>query len=334
MNCRSMRMPTFIASIAIAFMMFARVASAQTELLPNMEPFAAADVQLVNGTAGLEVRFSATSWNRGLGPMELHGGELVGNDKQNVYQWVRRTDGLYNKYLVGTFEFHDEHNHFHFENYFLYELSPVDAPGGSGRTGQKTSFCLLDNVKVNAQITNGVRRAVYTTCNPDVQGISVGWGDRYGYTLPGQALPFAGNPSGDYLLKLTVDSKGNLHESDRSNNVSCALLRIDVNALSVQVIGNTCDTAPAVSVTDIAPPSVRAGSSAGVVITGSGFTSGMTVSFQNGSGKTPIASNVVVVNDTTITATISAQNGGSAADPVWDLRVGPAVLPSAFTVIR
>jgi hypothetical protein len=268
--------------------------------------------------------------------MELHGGELVGNDKQNVYQWVRRTDGQYNTYLVGTFEFHAEHNHFHFENYYLYELSPVDAPGGSGRTGQKTSFCLLDNVKVNAQITNGVKRAVYTTCNPDVQGISVGWGDRYGYSLPGQSLSFDGNPSGDYLLKLTVDPQGKLYESDSSNNVSCVLLRIDIDTLSVQVIGNTCNATPppTVTISEITPPSVRAGASAGVVITGSGFTSGMAVSFVNGSGKTPVASNVIVQNDTTITATVSAQNGGSPADPVWDLRVGPAVLPNAFTVIR
>jgi hypothetical protein len=60
----------------------------------------------------------------------------------------------------------------------------------------------------------------------------------------------------------------------------------------------------------------------------------MSISFENGSGKTPIASNVEVVNGDVIQATVSVPNGGTSADPVWDLRVGPARLRDAFTVIR
>jgi hypothetical protein len=315
--------------------MLARVASAQvTELLPNLEPFPASDVQLVSGADGLELRFSATSWNRGVGPFELHGGELVGENQQNVYQLVRQTDRTYSTYLVGTFEFHPEHNHFHFEDYALYELLPVDAPGASGLQGAKISFCILDNTKVNTQLPNAPKRAVYTTCNPDVQGMSVGWGDRYGYALPGQSLPFGDNPSGDYLLRITIDPNHQLHESDPSNNVSCALLRIDGSALSVAVIGSSCNTTNPVTVSDISPNSVRAGSSVPVVITGAGFTTGMSVTFENGSGKKPVASNVNVVDAGTISASVSVPSGGSTSDPVWDVRVGPAVLKNGFTVTR
>jgi len=85
----------------------------------------------------------------------------------------------------------------------------------------------------------------------------------------------------------------------------------------------------------ISPASVRAGSSVPVTITGSGFESGMAVSFENGSGKIPSASNIVVAADgQTIWATISVQTGGSQADPVWDVRVGSAVLPNGVTVTR
>jgi hypothetical protein len=45
-------------------------------------------------------------------------------------------------------------------------------------------------------------------------------------------------------------------------------------------------------------------------------------------------SSVNVVDRNTITAAVSVPNGGSASDPVWDVRVGPAVLRDGFTVIR
>ena len=32
----------------------------------------------------------------------------------------------------------------HFNDYALYTLQPVNAPGGSLRTGAKTTFCVMD----------------------------------------------------------------------------------------------------------------------------------------------------------------------------------------------
>jgi len=158
--------------------LFARPASAQVvELLPNLEPFVASDIQLVAGPSGLELRFTTTSWNKGAGPMELRGGELVGTDKQNVYQYIRRSDGSYSEpYLAGTFVYHEGggHDHFHLEDYAGYTLQPVNAPGASSLTGSKISFCLLDNVKVNTRLPNAPKKEVYISCNPQVQGISVG----------------------------------------------------------------------------------------------------------------------------------------------------------------
>jgi len=50
-----------------------------------------------------------------------------------------------------------------------------------------------------------------------------------------------------------------------------------------------------------------------VIITGAGIiqpTGTMHVSFANGSGQTPIASNVTVIDDNTLTATVTVQKGG------------------------
>jgi hypothetical protein len=321
---------------AIAGLLSAGAASAQVvELLPDLEPFIASDIQLVDRGSGLELIFTTTSWNRGVGTLEVRGGAVSG-DRRDVNQRVFKSDGTYTDYLVGSFVYHDDHNHFHLEDCAHYTLQPVNAPGASQLTGSKVSFCLIDNVKVNRRLPNAPKKAVYVTCNPDVQGISVGWGDRYGSHLAGQSLPFGNNPSGDYLLKNEVNPGSlGLRESNPSNNVSCAVLRIDVSTRSVQVIGTDCAPGSPVTISSMTPGSVTPGFPVNVTITGSGFVPGTSVTFENGSGKTPVASNVQVSADgKTITATVTVQNGGSPNDPFWDLRVDSAVLPDALEVVR
>jgi hypothetical protein len=336
---QSRRRCLVIAACLAVAALHARMASAQAvDLLPNLEPFPASEIQLVSGPDGLELRFSTTSWNRGAGPMELVGGDVINPGTpenpgdQEVLQNIYRTDGSVRQRSVGVFEYHGgTHSHFHFENYGRYTLQPVNVQGTVGR-GAKVSFCLLDNEKINTRLPNAAKRPVYQTCNPDIQGISVGWGDRYRSHLDGQSVAFGNNQSGDYLLIIEVNPQQQLEESNYSDNTACALVRVDVNAMTTNVIGTSCNTS-SVTITEIVPNSMRAGSSGGVVIHGSGFASGMSVTFENGSGKTPIVNIQTITNDT-ITAEVTVPSGGSSADPVWDLRVGPTVKPNAFTVAR
>ena len=74
-----------------------------------------------------------------------------------------------------------------------------------------------------------------------------------------------------------------------------------------------------------------------VVITGSGFQAGATVTFVNGSGPAPTATNIVVVSDTEIQATVSVPK--KAKFTRWDVRVTNPdgsfdVLVDGFEVIR
>jgi hypothetical protein len=86
-------------------------------------------------------------------------------------------------------------------------------------------------------------------------------------------------------------------------------------------------------VSSITPNTVPQGSLIPVTITGSGFAAGMGVSFENGSGARPEASNVTVVDSTTITATVIVKTGGGPrSDRVWDVRVGSGVLANGFAV--
>ena len=162
--------------------------------------------------------------------------------------------------------------------------------------------------------------------------MSVGWGDTYGSGLPGQEIDFTGNADGLYQLKITVDPNNVIVESNNSDNVSCVLLNI-VKPSSVTVVDSSgsCST-----VTSITPNTAAVGVPTQVTISGHGFTSGMAVNFEGGNGPRPVASNVQLVSDTTITATVTVPyKKQPAKDPVWDLRVGVGgLLRNAFTVTR
>ena len=330
----------FLAAVSLAVALLPGVATAQvTELLPNLEPFTASDVQLVSGTNGLEIRFTTTSWNRGVGPVELIGGPVLvpgtpeDPGSQIVYQNIYQTDGSVNQVEVGEFVYHGgTHQHFHFEGYARYTLQPLSVQG-TIQEGTKVSFCLTDNTKVNTRLPNAAKRPVYFGCGTVIQGISVGWGDTYVSGLDGQSVPFGNNPDGDYVLIIELNPNHSLHESSYSDNISCAVVRVNVGAMTANVIGTSCNTVAPATITEILPNSMRAGTSAGVVINGSGFTSDMIPRFENGSGKVPVFSNVVITSNT-ITATVTVPSGGSTSDPVWDLRVGSTVKQDAFTVVR
>jgi len=327
----------FLCWLFAGILLFAPTASAQvSELRPNLQPFPASNLALVpDFLGGTKLIFSTMSWNSGAGALELIAdlGD-PSSGRQRVYQRVYLSDGSHQDFLAGEFQYHPEHGHFHFEDYAVYTLQPVNAPGGSQRTSSKTTFCIIDTTKVNTRLPGAPKRAVYTTCGPAVQGMSVGWGDTYGSNLPGQSIDFTGNPDGDYRLVIEVDPRRLLLETNDVDNISCVLLRISATNLTVQVLGTGCDSsAGEVSVSNIDPSTALAGSVVPVTITGSGFVAGMQVTFENGSGPTPTASNVVVLDANIITATVTVKSGGPARERIWDVRVGSGVLVDGFTVV-
>ena len=193
----------------------------------------------------------------------------------------------------------------------------------------------MDTNKVDTSLPGAPQTAVYSVCGATIQGMSVGWADTYGYTLDGQSVDITGNPSGDYCLTIQIDPKGSLLETDENDNVASSLLRIDAEHSTVTVLDNTgCSPVGGnVVVAGISPASAKIGSTVAVTITGSGFASGMGVSFEGGSGPPPTASNVVVSDSTTIHAMVTVKKGKGGKDPVWDVRVGSGVLFGGFTVL-
>jgi len=333
-RCR--RGATRVIALAVALVTFAGGASASAAvgdpLLPNLKATPAADIAF--GT-GAELRFTTLSWNAGSGALELVSGEPTSGDRQRVYQRLYLQGGGTEERVAGEFVWHPAHAHFHFEGYALYTLE--GAPGtGVKRTSQKTTFCVMDTDRVDGSLPGSPGSAGYGGCNAQVQGMSVGWGDTYGAYLSGQSIDMTGMPDGDYRLTIEIDPQGRLSQSTRADDTACVLLRIRVSTRSVTVLNpNGCTAPPEASITGISPASARLGTTVAVTISGTGFTSGMAVGFLNGSGASASVSRVKVVSPTTITATVKFSRKGKVAmaDPVWDLRVGTATLPDAWTVL-
>ena len=325
----SRQLISVVGLVALGMLANARAGSGQ-ELRPNLVALPASEFAMSTNTATGVTRlvFAATSWNNGKGPLEIEAG-ATGIAGQDVYQNVYNSDGSYTAYLAGTYVYHPDHQHFHFENYALYTLKQVGAPGGSEKQSSKTSFCIIDTTKVNATLPGAPSNAVYTSCGTSTQGMSVGWGDRYGPTLAGQSFDITTSPDSDYDLTVQVDPQDRLLETSESDNLSCVRLHISVTNRTVQSLG-ACSS---VTIASVSPNSAAQGTTVVVTITGTGFTAGMAVGFENGTGPAPVARNVTFVNATTYRATVVVKSGGGKQPRAWDVRVGSAVLPRGFTIV-
>ena len=331
--------PRLISILLLVFWYLSAPWAQAQQLLPNLRAFPAHDIAVVENFGGvLELRFGTTTYNTGIGPLELIAGG-VSQGQQFVYQRAYETDGTFQDHLAGRFVWHQGHSHFHLEDYARYTLQALK--GKSKRSSSKTSFCLMDTDLVDSQLPGAPNNAVYNQCGNLFQGVSVGWADVYGSQLPGQEIDLTRLKDGDYRLIIDVDPKNRLLETNENDNTSCVLLRISVTAQSVDVLDpDSCedgsDPPPVgdVTVAGITPNSANVDQVINVLISGTGFSEGVSVDFENGRGSKPVASNVLVVSSTEITATIAIKRrGGNGSDNVWDLVVGSGVLLDAFTVL-
>ncbi|MEH6579734.1 MAG: S8 family serine peptidase [Amphritea sp.] len=138
-------------------------------------------------------------------------------------------------------------------------------------------------------------------------------------------LNFNWNTAGTSLEVHTLSAVHDFVDDDLSND-------------SAQTTSEVTEPVVGPSVTSITPHSmVAADSPVSVTIDGSGFGSDATVTFQNGSGPTPVAT-VISVTDTVIMATVSVKVKGKKGLSTWDVVVtnssGSDVLLGSFTITR
>ena len=140
--------------------------------------------------------------------------------------FTRGIDTVLGRRFAGCSVFHIEHDHWHFEEFARYRLVKPST-GRLVASSEKVSFCVRDSIRFDAALPGSPSAPHYGACTQDsVTGLSIGWADYYGSTLPGQELDIRGLPDGRYCLRNEADPADRLDESDEENNGRSTLVRI------------------------------------------------------------------------------------------------------------
>ena len=211
------------------------------KLLPDLQTLPPSDLRLVyDADSGRSlIRFSNSIWNSGPGKLELIGIPNQSGDQIRVSQRVYFADQeRFDEFEVGEFKFHDQHNHWHLEQFAVYEVWSVDERGSLESmvsAGGKVSYCIMD---VSLAETNNSDESIstnrsYTHCEEGTQGLSVGWIDTYKYFYWGQWVDISSLEDGTYALVSTVDPGQLLREADIDNNMGLTYFEIRETSLKV-----------------------------------------------------------------------------------------------------
>jgi len=205
-------------------------------LLPDLQTLPPSDlvIELNSLTDRKVLRFSNSILNSGPGALESLGEFNPETGKTDVTQHIFRVDGSIEERAAGEFVFHPGHNHWHLEDFALYEVWSLTPEGDLDTVvafTDKLSYCLRDNTR--ADMPDAPPRPFYTECNQELQGISVGWIDTYKFDTPGQIVDISDVPDGMYALRSTVDPDNHLQEMDDTNNAAAITIEIDGNRVRV-----------------------------------------------------------------------------------------------------
>jgi len=147
------------------------------------------------------------------------------NRTPGVYQRIYSSDGGHRDVYAGTFTFHTNHQHLHFDNwlnFFIREILPSNGVGNVVAAGDKTSFAIIDLEPYNLSLPGARQQPYYD--GGLVQGLSVGWADVYSGSLLDQWIDVTDLPPGRYWLEAVVDPDNHVVESNESNNVARILI--------------------------------------------------------------------------------------------------------------
>lgn len=228
--------------------------SREQELLPDLVPLPAQDIVLSEEGGKILLRFSTVYYNQGRGPLELRADPntsgIRSDIERDVFQRIYHEDGFsFRDEVAGKFLWHQEHLHYHFEDFAVYDLEVVkvdgEAPDLSGNR-VKSTFCIRDVSQVDIDIPNKEADAKYLICGKELQGISVGWGDTYFYNYPDQLMDVSDLPSGVYSLATIVNPANRFDEISADNNRSMVVIDINMENKTVEIVSEEPSKYPAV----------------------------------------------------------------------------------------
>lgn len=248
-----------LAAVVLAALHAGTATGAEQTQLPNLVALPPFDIQIgeadresPNDAGPAAIRFATGAANRSDYALELLGRPSSASEAvaQQCVAWAApRTCSQHKD--VGTFAWHPEHGHYHFQDFALYELrrlrhdgQPIMRKRGLVATSGKISYCIIDYEQEESRgPLYAVAYPLYYSCAAGLgaQGISPGWKDIYTEETVGQQIPLVGIPDGEYALIVIIDPAQRLAEIKEDDNRALARVKLFHRGGSIEVV---CIQAP------------------------------------------------------------------------------------------
>jgi len=214
----------------------ALAAPAGTDRLPDLAMARPSNLRMVTTTGHRLLRFTTMIVNIGDGPFETRAARRSTSvSSMRVKQRIYDTDGGYRVVSTPTVARYsgDGHDHWHVQGVATYELFTAGVQGNALARSSKVGFCFFDTrpYRLSLPMAPAMRHYAQGGCGDRDSlsvrnGISVGWGDRYGVELRYQAIDVTALPAGEYLLKVTADPSEYFAELREQNNCNWTRVRL------------------------------------------------------------------------------------------------------------
>jgi len=186
--------------------------------------------KLVFGPAS--ITFDTRAQNLGRAPLDLQADDFS-TSGSSVSQCISWTTNFIcrERTPAGGIAWHEEHRHYHFNDFASYELrtlkpdgTPNFASSGLVSASPKVSLCLVDSYKIRPDALPFSR---YTSCNNYNTGISPGYADSYDAGIDGQYLALNDSTDGRYALVVALNTAQHVLETNLGNNRVVVVVQIN-----------------------------------------------------------------------------------------------------------
>ncbi len=236
---------TLVLAIFLAFNIL-KFQAAAADRLPDLAMVKLRNLTIDNTADGRRLlRFTTIVINIGVGRFELQGQRANTSDAlMDVSQRIFDDAGGFRVVPTTAVMYYagDGHTHWHVRDLENYKLIRVDN-GVKVGTGVKRGFCFYDNYRYNLTFAGAPQSPFYLGCSRDPSalglrmGLSVGWGDRYAYTLPDQYIDITGLGAGRYRLRATADLNNWFVEGNETNNTTSVDIQLKGRGTAITILG-------------------------------------------------------------------------------------------------
>jgi Lysyl oxidase len=233
-------------TLLLGLAVLAPASASAADILPDLGMRKLQNLTIENTTDGRRLlRFTAIIVNAGVGPFEVRGQRPdTTNPDMTVRHRIYNDQGGFRSKATSAVMYYagDGHNHWHLRDLERYELVRLDN-GVKVGTGVKRGFCFWDNATFSLTLPDAPQSPVYTDANScafdqpnalkSMEGLSIGWGDRYPYKLPDQYIDITGLGAGQYRLLATADADNWFLEGNETNNTTWVDIQLTGSGLTI-----------------------------------------------------------------------------------------------------